>query len=86
MRWALITLESLAAGVFAILVSLVAVVIGLNLWARYMLGLGPRQAVGLDPISLIGPHWKLALLGIPVAIFVFGFSAGFWFFSKRLHT
>jgi amino acid permease len=85
MRWALVFLESFATGVVSILVSLVLLVVALQLWARYVLGIGPNETVGWDPISLFGSHWKLAAMGIPAAIFAFGFSAGFWFFTKRLH-
>jgi amino acid permease len=85
MRWALVFLESLATGVVSILVSLVVLVVALHLWTRCVLGIGPNVAVGWDPISLFGSHWKLAVMGIPAAIFAFGFGAGFWFFSKRLH-
>ena len=85
MRWALVFLESLATGVFTILASLVVFVIALHFWIRYVLGVGPNEAVGWDPISFFGLHWKLAVMGIPAVVFAFGFSAGFWFFSKRVH-
>ena len=84
MRWFLVCVESLASGVLAIFASLVILVVALHLYTRYVLGIGLNQAVGWDPISLFGPHWKLALMGIPLVIFGVGSSVGFWFFSRRV--
>ena len=86
MPWALIFLGSLATGVSSILLSLVVLVFALQLWSRYLPGIGSNQAVGWDPVSLFGSHWKLVVVGIAAAIFTVGFRAGFWFFSKRLHV
>jgi preprotein translocase subunit SecD len=82
MRWFLVCLESLASGVLAIFASLVILVVVLHLYTRYVLGIGPNQTVGWDPISLFGPHWKLALMGFPLLILGIGFSIAFWFFSR----
>ena len=83
MRWVSITFESLATGILAVVVSFVVLIAALNIYARYVLGLGSN--VGWDPVSLFGQHWKLTIIGIPVGIFLFGCSVGFWFFSQRLH-
>ena len=84
MRWALVTLQSIASGVLLVLASIVFLAIALYLYGRFVLGIGPHQAIGWDLASLFGPHWKLTLLSIPVIIFGVGFSIGFWFFSRRL--
>ena len=86
MRWALVFLENLAAGVVSILVSLVVLVVVLQLWARYVLGIGRNVAVGWDPVSLFGSHWKLAVIGISAAIFAFGFSAGRDVYFPLVHS
>ena len=85
MRWFLVCLEGLASGVLAVFASLIILIVALNLYTRYVLGIVPNQAVGWDPISPFGPHWKLAERGIPLAIFGVGFGIGFWFFSRRVH-
>ena len=85
MHWALTFLASLASGVFSILASLVVLVVVLHLCAGYMFGTGAHEAVGWDPVSRFGSHWKAAVVGIPAVVFAFGFSAAFWLFSKRQH-
>jgi hypothetical protein len=84
MRCALVVVKSLAAGLIAICLALIGLFVVLHLYSRYVLHLGPGEAVGWDPVSLFGRHWKLAVLSIPTLIFLLGFGAGFWFFSKPL--
>jgi len=84
MRWVLLAIKSLATGVFAIVVSLITLLIGLQLYAKYVLHLGPNHLVGWDPISLFGQHWKIIAIAIPLLIFLAGATAGLWFFSPRL--
>ena len=84
MRWALVFLGSLAAGVLSIVVSLVLLSVSLFIYARYVLRIASNEAVGWDPVSLCGRYWKLGVIGVPVLIFGIGCSWGFWFFSKRL--
>jgi len=75
MRWVFLVVNSLATGVLAIVVSLIALLV---------LHLGSNQAVGWDPVSLFGQYWKLVLIGIPVLIFLLGCMAGFWFFGRSV--
>ena len=85
----LITLETLATGVLAIILSLVVFFTGLSAYSRYALGQVSNGAVGWDVVSLFGAlfgqHWKLAIIGILIGIFLFGGTVGFWFFSQRVH-
>jgi hypothetical protein len=83
MRWVLVTFESFATGVLAVVVSVVALITGMSMYTRYVLGQGSNGAVGWDVVSLFGQHWKVAIIGIPVGIFWFGGGVGFWFFSQR---
>jgi hypothetical protein len=85
MRWMLITLETLATGVLAIILSLVVFFTALSAYSRYVFGQVSNGAVGWDMVSLFGQHWKLAIIGILIVIFVFGGGVGFWFFSQRVH-
>ena len=75
MRWVLITFESLATGVFAIVVSLV----GLGILLRSVFGQSSNGAVALDVPGLLGKHWMVITIGTLTGIFVFGASLGFWF-------
>jgi hypothetical protein len=84
MRWAILVIKSLGIGVLAIVLSLVTLLVAAQLYGKYVLHLGPNEAVGWDPVALFGSHWKAALLSIPVLIFLIGFGAGFWFFSRSL--
>ena len=81
----LITLETLASGVLAIILSLVVFFAGLSAYSRYVFGQASNGAVGWDVVSLFGQHWKLAIIGILIGIFLFGGGVGFWFFSQRVH-
>jgi len=90
-RRALLILESLATGVFAIILSTIVPLV-VSLVVLFILIVRPsegRPAVGWDFVSLLivlcGPHWKLAAIGIPVVIFGLGFSVGLWFCSKNIH-
>lgn len=85
MRWILVCLGSLAAGVLAIGLSLALVLLSLFAYGRYVLGIASNEAVGWDPVSLFGRYWKLGVIGIPLLIFGLGCGVGFWFLSKRLH-
>ena len=85
MRWTLVFLESLASGVFADIASLLVLIIASHLWTEYVLRKRPTASVDWDPVSVFGPHWKMAVWAIPSMIFALGFSAGLWFFSTRLH-
>lgn len=87
-----VILESLAAGVFAIILSL-SVPLIVSLVVLFILIVQPSQrrpsgTVGWDfasvLIALCGPHWKLAAIGAPIVIFGLGFGVSLWFFSKRL--
>lgn len=49
MRWLLVCIQSLASGVLAVLESLVVLVVALHFYDRYVLGIGPNQAVEWDP-------------------------------------
>ncbi len=84
MRWALIVVKSLAAGLAAVCLAFIGLLVALHLYGRYVLHIGPDEAVGWDPVSLFGQHWKLAVVSIPILIFLVGFGAGFWFFSRPL--
>jgi hypothetical protein len=81
----LITLETLASGVLAITLSLVVFFAGLSAYSRYVFGQISNGAVGWDVVSLFGQHWKLAIIGILIGIFLFGGGVGFWFLSQRVH-
>ena len=85
MRWFWISLESIACGFVAVFASFVLLVIALHVHTRYVLGLPADQTVGWDVISILGPNWRLVLIGTPLAIFAVGWSIGFWFFSRRVH-
>lgn len=85
MRWFLVSLESLASGVLTILGFLIILVVALHLYTRYALGIESGQPIGWDPVSIFGPYWKLAVIGIPLVVFASGFTIGFWFFSQRVH-
>ena len=37
-----------------------------------------------DPGILFGQHWRLALIGVPVLIFLLGCMAGFWLFGRSV--
>ena len=80
-----ITLESLATATLAVALSIVVFIASMNAYTRYVLGLGSNEVVGWDVVSLFGQHWKIAILGILVGIFLFGGGLGFWFFSQRVH-
>jgi len=81
----LITLETLATGVLAIILSLVVFFAGLSAYSRYLFGQVSNGAVGWDGVSLFGQHWKHAIIGILIGIFLCGGGVGFWFFSQRVH-
>jgi len=85
MRWVLITFESLATGVAAVVVSLVALSIGVGIYSRHVLGQSSNGAVALDVPGLLGQHWMVITMGTLIGIFLFGGSLGFWFFSHRVH-
>jgi hypothetical protein len=85
MRWLWITFESLASGVSAVVVSLVALYIGLGIFFRYVFGQRSNGAVALDVPGLLGQHWLMIIIGALTAIFLLGGSLGFWFFSHRVH-
>jgi hypothetical protein len=85
MRWFFVSLESLAAGFLAAVAGLVLLLVSLHIYTRYILGFGPDQAVGWDPVWLFGAYWKLAMIGIPLLVFGTGFAMGFWFFSRHVH-
>jgi hypothetical protein len=70
--------------VLAIVLSIVTLFVAVQLYGKYVLRLGPNEAVGWDPTALFGSHWKVALLSIPALVFLIGFGAGFWFFSRSL--
>lgn len=82
MRWVFLVVKSLATGVLAIVLVLIALLVALHLYGKYVLHLGPNQGVGWDPVSIFGPYWKVVLVGTPVLIFVLGCMAGFWLFSR----
>jgi hypothetical protein len=84
MRWAIIAIKSLGIGVLAIALALVTLLVSAQLYGKYVLHLGPNEALGWDPGALFGPHWKAALLSVPALIFLIGFGAAFWFFSRSL--
>ena len=84
MRWVLVSLGSLAAGVLSIIVSLVLLIAFLFIYQRYALGIPQNSGVGWDPVAFGGRYWKLGVIGVPLMIFGIGCSLGFWFFSKRL--
>ena len=86
LRWTLVVIKSLATGLFATVLALVALIVSTELYTRYVLHLGPNEGVGWDPVSLLGWHWAFFLASIPVLIFVAGFAAGFWLFSRSLRT
>jgi len=85
MRWVLVSVESLASGALTVLSFLIILVVALHLYTRYVLGIESGQAIGWDPVSILGPYWKLAIIGIPLLVFASGFTIGFWFFSQRVH-
>ncbi len=84
MQWAVVAIKSLGIGVVAIVLSLVTLLVAAQLYGKYVLHVGPNEALGWDPVALFGSHWKAALLSTSVLIFLIGFSAGFWFFSRSL--
>jgi membrane-anchored protein YejM (alkaline phosphatase superfamily) len=84
MRWVFLVAKSLATGVLAIVLSLIVLLVTSSLYDKYVLHLGPNEAMGWDPVSLFGQHWKLVLIGIPVLIFLLGCMAGFWFFDRSV--
>ncbi len=84
MRWALVILKSLVVGVLGTLLSLIALVTALVLYTRNALGVPPGTQVGWDVVSLFGPHWRVVLMTIPVAIFSLGFGLAFLRFSRRV--
>jgi hypothetical protein len=81
----LITIESLASGVSAVVVSLVVFYIGLGMSFRYVFGRNSTGVVALDVPGLLGQHWIVIIIGTLAGIFLFGGSLGFWFFSHRVH-
>lgn len=85
MRWVLITIESLASGVSAVVVSLVVFYIGLGIYFRYVFGQNSTGVVALDVPGLLGHHWIVIIIGTLAGISLFGGSLGFWFFSHRVH-
>ena len=85
MRWMLITFESLATGVFVIVLSLVVFYIALGILFRSVFGQPSNGAVALDVPGLLGPHWMVITIGTLIGIFLLGTSLGFWFFSQRVH-
>jgi len=85
MRWLLITFESLATGVVAVIVSLVVLSIGLGIWSRHVFGQNSIGVVAWDVPGLLGQHWMVITIGTLVGIFLSGGSLGFWFFSHRVH-
>jgi hypothetical protein len=85
MWWMLIAFESFATAVLAVVLSFIVFITSMSAYTRYVLGLGSNEAVGWDAVSLFGQHWKVAIIGILVGIFLFGGGLGFWFFSQRVH-
>ena len=82
MRWILLLFGSLATGVLTIVLSLALLLVSLSIYDRYVLGIASNGSVGWDPVSIYG---KPAVIGIPLLIFSFGCSVGFFFLNKRLH-
>jgi hypothetical protein len=85
MRWVWITVESLACGVSAVVVSLIAFYIGLGIFFRYVFGPSSKGALALDVPGLLGQHWMMIIIGTLAGICMLGGSLGFWFFSHRVH-
>jgi hypothetical protein len=85
MRWMLITFESLATGLFVVVVALVVFYIGLGILFRSVFGQPSDGAVALDVPGLLGPHWMEITIGTLTGIFLLGTRLGFWFFSQRVH-
>jgi hypothetical protein len=84
MRYAILVTKSVGIGVVAIVLLIAMLLVAAQLYGKYVLHLGPNEALGWDPVALFGSHYKAALLSIPVLVFLFGFGAGFWFFSRSL--
>jgi len=84
MRWVPLLTKSFATGVLAIVLSLIALLVTLQVYGKYFLHLGPNESVGWDPVSLLGHHWKLLVLAVPVLIFLAGSVVGFLFFSRSV--
>jgi amino acid permease len=82
MRWILLLFGSLATGVLTIVLSLALVLVSLSIYDRYVLGIASNGSVGWDPVSIYG---KPAVISIPLLIFSFGCSVGFFSLNKRLH-
>src|SRR6266404_1827922 len=82
MKWVLVTIGSLATGASTLFLALVLLVVSLRFYMTHVLGFGPNESVGWDVVSLFGPHWKVAVIGIPLLTFGLGFSVGFWFFAR----
>ncbi|MGC1645900.1 MAG: hypothetical protein WA741_08730 [Candidatus Sulfotelmatobacter sp.] len=81
----MITFESLATGVAAVVVSLVALSIGVSIYSRHVLGQNSNGLVAWDVPGLLGQHWMVIIIGTLAGIFLFGVGLGFWFFSHRVH-
>jgi len=84
MRCVFLVAKSLGTGVLAIVLSLTVLLVTSYVYDKYVLHLGPSEAVGWDPVSLFGQYWKLVLIGIPVLIFLLGCMAGVWFFGRSV--
>jgi amino acid permease len=84
MRWIVVCLGSLASGVLTIIASLVLLLVSLTIYERYVLRIASNEAVGWDPVSFFGQYWQVAVIGIPLLIFAFGCSLGFWVLQRRL--
>ena len=84
MPWVVLALKSLATGVLAVALSLVALLVTLLFYVKYGLHAGPGEAIGWDPVAVFGPQWRIAVLAVPLLIFLVGFFAGFWFFERSL--
>jgi hypothetical protein len=86
MRWILLFLGSLATGILTIVLSLALLLISLYAYQKYVIGIPSEGSVGWDPVSLFGRYWQVGVIGIPLLIFGFGWTLGFWFLNKRLHS
>jgi hypothetical protein len=84
LRWAACVIKSVFAGVGALVLVVIILVVSAELYGKYVAHLGPNETLGWDPSALFGKHWKAALLSIPVLILLTGFLTGLWFFSRSL--
>jgi hypothetical protein len=84
MRRPLLLLGAIAAGGIAVVGSLTILLVLLEIYLTRKLHPAPNEAIGFDPVSLLGRHYQIVLPAIAIGIFVLGFTGGYCFLRKRI--